>query len=148
MRSRPCLRRTRVPPRLRCPLHPAAACVYHERPARFSICASPADPFDLAGARIQDVPKTRDEVLQASQVFTHGSRLLLGKKQRRLVSSLNPLGDFRIIYIAAHGIASDNDVRHAVGPGAFVAPGGTCPDDIGSPPSSAPNGSDSDLPRL
>ena len=40
----------------------------------------PADPFDPAGARLPDIPKTRDEVLQASQVFTHGSRLLLGQE--------------------------------------------------------------------
>ena len=63
--------------------------------------AGPADPFDLAGARLQDIPKTRDEVLQAGQVFTHGSRLLLG--QEATEARFIPLCGIRIIHIAAHG---------------------------------------------
>ena len=30
---------------------------------------TPADPFDLGGTRLQDIPGTRDEVIAVSQLF-------------------------------------------------------------------------------
>jgi CHAT domain len=106
----------------------------------------PTDPFDLARARLQDIPKTRDEVLQASQVFTHGSRLLLDQEATEARFKSEPMADFRITHIAAHGIAGDNDVRHTLGPGGFVASGRNL-----SPIKSGAhqlNGSDFELPRF
>ncbi len=67
--------------------------------------ATSADPSDLAGTRLQDIPSTRDEVVAASQVFG-GSRLLLGRDATEAAFKAQPLADFEIIHIAAHGIAS------------------------------------------
>jgi CHAT domain-containing protein len=64
-----------------------------------------ADPFDLAGTRFRDLPSTRDEVVAASQVFGE-KRLLLGPDATEAAFKAQPLADFQIIHIAAHGIAS------------------------------------------
>ncbi len=64
-----------------------------------------ADPFDVGGTRLQDIPSTRDEVIAASQVFGE-KRLLLGRDATEAAFKGQPLADFEIIHIAAHGIAS------------------------------------------
>ena len=65
-----------------------------------------ADPFDLSGARLQDIPMTRDEVIGASKVFGGRITLLLGREATEAAFKAQPLADFQIIHIAAHGIAS------------------------------------------
>jgi hypothetical protein len=42
------------------------------------------------------------------------------KKQQRRSFKSEPLADFRIIHIAADGIAGDDDVGYAIRPGAFA----------------------------
>ncbi len=59
----------------------------------------------MAGARLQDIPSTRDEVIAASQVFRE-KRLLLGPEATEAAFKAQPLADFEIIHIAAHGIAA------------------------------------------
>jgi CHAT domain-containing protein len=66
---------------------------------------TPTDPFDLAGTRLQDIPGTRDEVIAVSQLFGE-RRLLLGTNATETAFKAEPLADFEIIHIAAHGIAS------------------------------------------
>jgi CHAT domain-containing protein len=66
---------------------------------------TPADPFDLGGTRLQDIPGTRDEVIAVSQLFGE-KRLLLGTNATETAFKAEPLADFEIIHIAAHGIAS------------------------------------------
>jgi CHAT domain-containing protein len=67
---------------------------------------APANPFDLAGSRLQDILKTRDEVIAASRVFGTASTVLLGLDATEAGFKAQPLSDFDIIHIAAHGIAS------------------------------------------
>ena len=65
-----------------------------------------SNPFELSGARLRDVPNTRDEVIAAGQVFGAGAKLLLGPDATEGAFKSQPLADFKIIHIAAHGIAS------------------------------------------
>jgi len=65
----------------------------------------PADPFNLVGGRFRDLPSTRDEVVAASQMFGE-KRLLLGPDATEAAFKAEPLAEFEIIHIAAHGIAS------------------------------------------
>ncbi|MHB8656304.1 MAG: CHAT domain-containing protein, partial [Terriglobia bacterium] len=58
------------------------------------------------GARLQDIPMTRDEVIGASKVFGGRITLLLGREATEAAFKAQPLADFQIIHIAAHGIAS------------------------------------------
>jgi CHAT domain-containing protein/tetratricopeptide (TPR) repeat protein len=74
--------------------------------SNLSAVSSLADPFDLAGARLQDIPMTRDEVIGASKVFGGRITLLLGREATEAAFKAQPLADFQIIHIAAHGIAS------------------------------------------
>ncbi len=67
---------------------------------------APVDPFDLGGARLQGIPRARDEVNAASEVLGVGSRLLLGRDATEAAFKSQPLANFEIIHIAAHGIAS------------------------------------------
>jgi CHAT domain-containing protein len=67
--------------------------------------AASVDPFDLVGSRLGDLPSTRHEVIAASQVFGE-NRLLLGPDATEAAFKAQPLADFEIIHIAAHGIAS------------------------------------------
>jgi CHAT domain-containing protein len=64
-----------------------------------------ADPFDVAGIRLGNLPSTREKVIVASQVFRE-KRLLLGPDASEAAFKAQPLADFEIIHIAAHGIAS------------------------------------------
>ena len=67
--------------------------------------AASADPFELAGGRFLDLPSTRGEVIAASQAFGE-KKLLLGPDATEAAFKAQPLADFEIIHIAAHGIAS------------------------------------------
>ncbi|MHB8655589.1 MAG: hypothetical protein ACYDA9_17105, partial [Terriglobia bacterium] len=49
-----------------------------------------ADPFDLAGARLQDIPMTRDEVIGASKVFGGRITLLLGREATEAAFKAQP----------------------------------------------------------
>ena len=64
-----------------------------------------ADSLELGGTRLQDIPGTRDEVIAVSQLFGE-KRLLLGRNATETAFKAEPLADFEIIHIAAHGIAS------------------------------------------
>jgi CHAT domain-containing protein len=66
---------------------------------------APADPFDVAGPRFRNLPSTRDEVITASEMFGQ-KRLLLGPDATEAAFKAQPLANFEIIHIAAHGIAS------------------------------------------
>jgi CHAT domain-containing protein len=67
--------------------------------------AASVDPFDLVGSRLGDLPSTRYEVIAASQVFGE-NRLLLVRDATEAAFKAQPLANFEIIHIAAHGIAS------------------------------------------
>jgi CHAT domain-containing protein len=66
---------------------------------------TPANPFDLGGTRLQDIPATRDEVIAVSQLFGEKT-LLLGMDATETAFKAEPLAEFEIIHIAAHGVAS------------------------------------------
>ena len=70
-----------------------------------ALTAAPADPFDVAGPRFRNLPSTRDEVIAAGQVFRE-KRLLLGPDATEAAFKAQPLANFEVIHIAAHGIAS------------------------------------------
>jgi CHAT domain-containing protein len=60
----------------------------------------------LQAARLGNIPDTRDEVIIANQALGGKSRLLLGSDATEAAVKSQPLGDFAIIHIAAHGVAS------------------------------------------
>lgn len=68
--------------------------------------SDPADVYDLAGHPLHNLPSTKDEVIEAAETFGGKSVELLGTNATETAFKSEPLGQFRIIHIAAHGIAS------------------------------------------
>ena len=68
--------------------------------------AATTDPFDLSGAQLVNIPKTRDEVTAVSHALGGDSHLLFGREATEAAFKSQPLADFKIIHIAAHGIVS------------------------------------------
>jgi CHAT domain-containing protein len=64
------------------------------------------DPFDPNGGPLPDIPESADEVTSAGTIFGKSSVLLLGPDATEAAFKAEPLDQFRIIHIAAHGIAS------------------------------------------
>ena len=64
------------------------------------------DSFDLSGARLVSLPKTRDEIMAVNRALGGESRLLLGDEATEASFKSQPLADFKIIHIAAHSIVS------------------------------------------
>jgi CHAT domain-containing protein len=65
-----------------------------------------SNPFDPKAEPLRDLSGSRDEVTAASKVFGPSSVLLLGSDATKVAFMAEPLGRFKIIHIAAHGIAS------------------------------------------
>lgn len=63
--------------------------------------------YDLAGVHFEDLPHTREEVLSVQkEVGTKGSVVLLGRDATETAFKAQPLGEFRIIHLATHSVAS------------------------------------------
>ena len=66
----------------------------------------PTDVYDLAGHPLRNLPSTHDEIIEAAETLGGKSVELLGSNATETAFKSEPLGQFRIIHIAAHGIAS------------------------------------------
>ena len=64
-----------------------------------------SNPFDLKADPLPDLPNSTDEVTSAGEIFGKSSVLLLGANATEAAFKAEPLDHFRIIRIAAHGIA-------------------------------------------
>ncbi len=60
---------------------------------------------DVFGTALYDLPQTREEVLTASSIVAKDSVLLLGSSATESAFKTEPLADFKIVHIAAHGFA-------------------------------------------
>jgi CHAT domain-containing protein len=60
---------------------------------------------DVFGTTLYDLPQTREEVLTASNIVGKDSVLLLGPSATESAFKSEPLADFKIVHIAAHGFA-------------------------------------------
>jgi len=60
---------------------------------------------DVFGTTLYDLPQTREEVLAASNIMGKDSVLLLGSSATETAFKAEPLSDFKIVHIAAHGFA-------------------------------------------
>ena len=63
------------------------------------------DLADAFGTPLYDLPETREEVLAASRAIGPDSVVLLGRDATETAFKAEPLGDFKIVHIAAHGFA-------------------------------------------
>jgi CHAT domain-containing protein len=61
------------------------------------------DLSDAFGVSLYDLPATREEVLAASKAIGQNSVTLLGSNATETAFKAQPLADFRILHIAAHG---------------------------------------------
>jgi CHAT domain-containing protein len=61
------------------------------------------DLSDAFGTTLYDLPQTREEVLAASKTIGPDSVTLLGAKATETAFKAEPLADFKIVHIAAHG---------------------------------------------
>jgi len=52
---------------------------------------------------LHDLPETREEILTASKALTKDPVLLLGPNATETAFKSEPLADFKIVHIAAHG---------------------------------------------
>jgi CHAT domain-containing protein len=60
---------------------------------------------DAFGTSLYDLPETREEVLAASKTIGTDSVVLLGRDATETAFKAQPLADFKIVHIAAHGFA-------------------------------------------
>jgi CHAT domain-containing protein len=60
---------------------------------------------ELFGTALYDLPQTREEVITASNIVGKESVLLLGRSATETAFKAQPLEDFKIVHIAAHGFA-------------------------------------------
>ena len=61
------------------------------------------DFSDAFGTPLYDLPETREEVLTASKIIGPDSVTLLGQNATETAFKAEPLADFKIVHIAAHG---------------------------------------------
>lgn len=85
------------------------------------------DPFDPKASLLPDLPESRDEVVSGAKLFGPSSVLLLGTAATDAAFKAEPLSRFRVIDIAAHGIASARFPDRA----ALVLSAGPAQDDDG-----------------
>lgn len=60
---------------------------------------------DTFGTTLSDLPQTREEVLSVSKIVGNDGVLLLGPKATETAFKSEPLSDFKIVHIAAHGFS-------------------------------------------
>ncbi|MBZ5700446.1 MAG: CHAT domain-containing protein [Acidobacteriia bacterium] len=60
---------------------------------------------DMFGATLYDLPQTREEILTVSKIVGKDSVLLLGPSATETAFKSEPLADFKIVHLAAHGFA-------------------------------------------
>ena len=60
---------------------------------------------DALGTPLYDLPKTREEILELRKILGNDAVLLLGSDATETAFKSEPLEDFRIIHLAAHGFA-------------------------------------------
>jgi len=63
------------------------------------------DFSDMFGATLYDLPQTREEILAVNKIVGKDSVLLLGPSATETAFKSEPLADFKIIHLAAHGFA-------------------------------------------
>lgn len=61
--------------------------------------------YDLAGAKFPRLPGTRLEVLNSSRIFGKRSKVLLDRQATEAEFKAQPLSNFAILHLAAHGVA-------------------------------------------
>jgi CHAT domain-containing protein len=60
---------------------------------------------DALGTPLHDLPQTREEVIEVSKIVGKGEVLLLGSNATETAFKSEPLSDFKIVHIAAHGFS-------------------------------------------
>jgi CHAT domain-containing protein len=65
-----------------------------------------ADFFGVNAVRFPDLPGSTQEVVEASAIIRGSSQLLLNRDATEAAFKALPLGNFRIIHLAVHGIAN------------------------------------------
>jgi CHAT domain-containing protein len=60
---------------------------------------------DALGTPLHDLPQTREEIIEASKIVGKDQVLLLGSNATETAFKSEPLSDFKIIHIAAHGFS-------------------------------------------
>jgi len=60
---------------------------------------------DMFGATLYDLPQTREEILAVGKIVGKDSVLLLGPNATETAFKSEPLADFKIVHLAAHGFA-------------------------------------------
>ena len=60
---------------------------------------------DTFGTTLSDLPQTREEVLSVSKIVGNDGVLLLGPNATETAFKSEPLSDFKIVHIAAHGFS-------------------------------------------
>ncbi len=61
--------------------------------------------YDLAGAKFPRLPGTRLEVVNSSRIFGKRSKVLLDSQATEAAFKAQPLANFAILHLAAHGVA-------------------------------------------
>ena len=67
-----------------------------------------SDLFDLDPVTIPNLPGTRREVISLAEIMEGPKLILLDENATEATLKALPLGDFRVIHLATHGVASAN----------------------------------------
>ena len=63
---------------------------------------------EITGARLADLPGSRDEISAIAQIVGHGSEVLLGENATESNFKVHSLEQFRIIHLATHAAADEH----------------------------------------
>jgi CHAT domain-containing protein len=69
--------------------------------------------FGMDNPTLSPLPYSREEVESAAQLMGPGSTVLLGSKATKETLEAEPLGDFRILHFAVHGVANETNPDRA-----------------------------------
>jgi CHAT domain-containing protein len=83
------------------------------RPATVQMGSNTRGVFDLIGADLKPLQFAREEIVEAANALGPGSVTLEGDKASEAALKAQPLGDFKVIHIAAHGVSSDAEPDRA-----------------------------------
>jgi CHAT domain-containing protein len=104
----------RTAPRVTTATRPFLGVAYTQsRAANAQIASNTRGVSDLRGAELKPLQYGREEIAQAANVLGTGSVTLDGEKASEAALKAQPLRDFKVIHIAAHGVSSDAEPDQA-----------------------------------
>jgi CHAT domain-containing protein len=83
------------------------------RPSTVQLASNARGVFDLQGVDLKPLPFGREEIVEASTALGPGGVTLDGDRASEAALKAQPLADFKVIHIAAHGVSNEAEPDRA-----------------------------------